>query len=236
MARLLIFGGTTEGREEALRAAAQGKEILVSVTSEYARFLLPQAIPCRVGELDTAAMAALMASYRPDEVVDATHPFAVRATANILKSAGALGLPYRRVVRQTTSAAWQDAVEWADSGEAAAQALCRTVGPVLLTTGSHTVGIYAGIVPPVRLLPTEAALQACREAGLAPSHVLAMQGPFTEALNGAVYDQWGIRVMVSKDSGQAGGVEEKVRPALAREIHVIMIRRPKEEFLCVENR
>ena len=35
--------------------------------------------------------------------------------------------------------------------------------------------------------------------------------------------------MVTKDSGQAGGVEEKVVPALERQIHIIMIDRPKEE-------
>ena len=32
--------------------------------------------------------------------------------------------------------------------------------------------------------------------------------------------------MVSKDSGAAGGVPEKVLPALERGIHVIMIARP----------
>ena len=47
-------------------------------------------------------------------------------------------------------------------------------------------------------------------------------------LNAALYDQFAIRAMVSKDSGAAGGAEEKVLPALARDIHVILIRRPKE--------
>ena len=59
-----------------------------------------------------------------------------------------------------------------------------------------------------------------------PGHVIAMQGPFTAALNAALYDMLDIRAMVSKDSGAAGGVPEKVLPALERGIHVIMIARP----------
>ncbi|MBQ6255222.1 MAG: precorrin-6A/cobalt-precorrin-6A reductase, partial [Clostridia bacterium] len=43
-----------------------------------------------------------------------------------------------------------------------------------------------------------------------------------------MYDQLNIAVMVTKDSGANGGVDEKVLPALARQIQVIMIDRPKE--------
>ena len=56
-----------------------------------------------------------------------------------------------------------------------------------------------------------------------------MQGPFSPELNEALYDQFDIQVMVTKDSGKAGGLEEKVLPALAREMDVIVIDRPEEE-------
>jgi precorrin-6x reductase len=117
--------------------------------------------------------------------------------------------------------------------EAAARALQATEGPALLTTGSHGLLPFARAVDPARLfarvLPTGEALELCAAAGILSSHIIAMQGPFTRAFNAALYDQWGIRAMVTKDSGQAGGVEEKVIPALERQIHIIMIDRPKEE-------
>ena len=47
--------------------------------------------------------------------------------------------------------------------------------------------------------------------------------------NAALYDQLDIRVMVTKDSGREGGLEEKVLPALARELDVIIIDRPEAE-------
>ena len=34
--KTIIFGGTTEGREQAALALARGESVLVSVTSEYA--------------------------------------------------------------------------------------------------------------------------------------------------------------------------------------------------------
>ena len=66
-------------------------------------------------------------------------------------------------------------------------------------------------------------------AGMVQSHVIAMQGPFSRDFNAALYDQLRIRTMVSKDSGQPGGVADKVLPALERGIDVVMIERPKED-------
>lgn len=226
---IILFGGTTEGRELAASLAAQGEDVLACVTSEYARSLLPAAVPCRVGVLDREAMLAFLAAHRTERVIDATHPYAAQARANIRACCGALGLPLERVERPARDDDWRDAVEWADSPAAAADALRRTEGPVLLTTGSKNVDVYAALPPErlwVRVLPTHAALDLCAAAGIPSSHIIAMQGPFSEALNAALYDLLGIRVMVTKDSGAAGGVDEKVRPALERGIHVIVIRRP----------
>ena len=54
-----------------------------------------------------------------------------------------------------------------------------------------------------------------------------MQGPFSPELNGALYDHFRIHFMVTKDSGSAGGLKEKVLPALAREMDVIVIDWPE---------
>lgn len=227
---IILFGGTTEGRKLAAALASQGEELLACVTSAYARSLLPASVPCRVGVLDREAMQAFLAARRPDRVIDATHPYAAQARANIRACCETLGLPLERVERPIQDDSWHDAVEWVDDPAAAAEALRQTEGPVLLTTGSKNVAAYACVAPErlwVRVLPTVAALDLCAAAGIPASHIIAMQGPFSDAFNAALYDLLGVRVMVTKDSGAAGGVDEKVRPALARGIHVIVIRRPE---------
>ncbi|MBR0464069.1 MAG: precorrin-6A reductase [Clostridia bacterium] len=228
----MIFGGTVEGRQWAERLGASGSEVVVSVTSEYARRLLPPATSCHVGVLDRSEMGRYIAALSPERVIDATHPYAVRATENIKACCGALGIPYERVERPVSEGAWRQDVEHVADAAAAAQSLMRTEGNVLLTTGSKTIQTYTRAVDSSRLwarvLPTVQAITLCDNAGLPSSHIIAMQGPFTAALNAALYDQLAVRTVVTKDSGLSGGVEEKVIPALERDIHVIMIDRPKE--------
>ena len=233
MSEIVIFGGTTEGRQEAERLSKQGRSLTVSVTSAYARSLLPPEVTCHVGVLNRQEMLDWLSKARPRLVIDATHPYAVQATGNIRACCAALGIPYERKERPAEAASWRQDAQHVPDAWAAAQALQFTEGPVLLTTGSHTLHPYVQAIDPARLfarvLPTGEALELCAAAGILSSHIIAMQGPFTRAFNAALYDQWGIRTMVTKDSGQAGGVEEKVIPALERQIHIIMIDRPKEE-------
>ena len=229
----IIFGGTTEGREAAAALRDAGEDVLVCVMSSYARSLLPGTMLCHVGALDASQMKALLLERQPSRVVDATHPYAVQVTQQLHAVCEELGIRYERIERPVSDGGWRDAVEWAEDAEEAAEALWRTDGPILLTTGSKTLPAYAARIPAerlwVRVLPTMAALEICSAAGIPASHIIAMQGPFTEPLNAALYDMLGIRTVVTKDSGHAGGADEKILPALARGIHVIVIRRPAEK-------
>ncbi len=233
MSRVVIFGGTTEGREAAAAHLQAGDDVTVCVASDYARKLLPPGVRCLVRPLDRTEMTAFLRGEDPDLVLDATHPFAVRARENIRWASAHAGV---RLIRKTRaggeSAGWADAVQWTPDAQAAAEGLRGTEGNVLLTTGSHTLSTYLSAVPPeriyVRVLPDPAVLKGCEALGLPPGHVIAMQGPFSRALNAALYDAWAIRVLVTKDSGEIGGVTDKVAPALERDIHVILIKRPED--------
>ena len=237
--RVVVFGGTTEGREEALRLFRTGEDVLVSVTSGYARALLPEGIPCHVGALNREEMMHFLREEAPGLVIDATHPFAALVTENLRACCQALSIPLQRVARPQSAGKWRDSVLRVRDAEAAALALRDTSGNVLLTTGSRTLAVYAAEVPKerlfVRVLPTSEALSLCDTVGILPSHIIAMQGPFSAALNAALYDLLEIRVLVTKDSGKRGGVEEKAVPALSRGILVILIDRPEEET-CGESR
>lgn len=55
-----------------------------------------------------------------------------------------------------------------------------------------------------------------------------MQGPFSEELNLAMIRQWNIACLVTKESGRAGGVDQKVSAAQKAGIAVLLIGRPQE--------
>ena len=231
--RRMIFGGTTEGREFAVNCAARGDSVLVCVASTAGRRELPPDMPCLVGRMEADEMARRAAEFGAEELVDATHPFAEAVSRNIRRCAETTGLPLRRIERSSDAEAdFAEAVTWADDPAHAAELLRGEPGNILLATGSNTLRVYAGALGTdrlyVRVLPNQESLEKCEAAGMPASHVIAMQGPCPAELNAALYRMWDIRHLVTKDSGDVGGVREKVVPALRQGLNVIMTRRPKE--------
>ena len=245
MKRLLLFAGASEGRLLAEMLAGEPVEITACTATEYGRELLPTGPKCRVraGRLTPAEMLALMEEEGFDWVVDATHPYAVQASANIRKAAGAAGLTYLRLLRKP--AAWASGTKedtafgtqealWLKDAEEAAKRLDKVPGRVLLTTGSKDLAVYTGLPDfarrfYLRVLPLEESIRHCRELGFLPGHILAMQGPFSQELNEALLRQWQIRIMITKESGSPGGFWEKAAAAAAAGVWLWILGRPAEE-------
>ena len=128
----------------------------------------------------------------------------------------------------------------ADAEDAARIALdiAGAEGRVLLTTGSKDLGIYAAVIDPERLyarvLPLTQSIRMCEQAGIPHRNIIAVQGPFSQALNEAVIRDYGIDVMVTKESGRAGGFAEKIRACEECGIPAVVIARPEEDGLSYE--
>ena len=89
MYKLLIFGGTTEGRLLTEFCIQNGICANVSVTTEYGAKLLPQSRYINIlnGKLDSSEIAALIKNCGCKIIIDATHPYAklpaIKHTRNI---------------------------------------------------------------------------------------------------------------------------------------------------------
>jgi cobalt-factor III methyltransferase len=79
----------------------------------------------------------------------------------------------------------------------------------------------------VRITPEPALLRRATDLGIPCDHILAMQGPFSEAFNSALWRDQRIDCVVTKDSGEAGGFSAKVRAAAGLGIPLLVIRRPR---------
>lgn len=231
---ILVFAGTTEGRRLAEALAAMPVTATICVATEYgsdALGAMPDRFVVRVGRMDPDAMRDLMTGETFDLVVDATHPYAAQASANIRGSAAAAGLLYQRLLREKSADA--DCLHVPAAAEAA-QALTRMDGPVFLATGTKDLVVFA-TVPNfaermvVRVLPTVESIRACETLGFQRSRIVAMQGPFSRALNLALFREYGIRILVTKDGGAVGGFEEKIMAAADADAAVVVIGRPVEE-------
>ena len=244
--RVLVFGGTTEGRVLAERLAARaGFDACVSVATALGTEELEGPAACgavRVvqGRLDEDGIARLAAGF--DACVDATHPYAVEVSRNVRAACARAGVPVLRVARPGGDAADgvpadDGCVRVASAAEAAAF-LAGERGSVLLAVGSKELPAFAGIDSRrlfARVLPTHEALQACEDLGLPHRNVLALQGPFTRAMNEAMLAQYGVSWLVTKDGGAAGGFAEKMEAARAAGARLVVVGRPvREEGLTVE--
>ena len=155
--------------------------------------------------------------------VDATHPYAVDATRNIRTACRTAGVEYHRLL-PAGSMVLQSAAHVADF-------LAQTQGNVLLATGAKELPAFAQLAPErlyPRVLPTLDGIAACEAAHIPHKNILALQGPFSYALNRALLEQFSIRFLVTKDGGAAGGFAEKAQAAADTGVQLIVIRRPAE--------
>ena len=228
--KAVVFSGTTEGRSFSKRLGALGVEVLVSVATDLGAEEQGSApgVTVRAGRLEPAEMTALLQGA--DLCIDATHPYAVEATKNIRAAAEQAGVEYHRLLRAPSSLP-ENALVFACAAEAA-QALAETTGNILLTTGAKELGAFASISPKrlyPRVLPTQEGIAACEAAGIPHRNIIAMQGPFSQALNEALIQQFEIQWLVTKDGGAAGGFAEKMQAAQSTGAQLVVLRRPPEQ-------
>ena len=106
--------------------------------------------------------------------------------------------------------------------------------PVFLTTGANNLEPYAreakqaGVQLVVRVLPEEASISACRDAGIPETHVIAARGPFSVVENIEAIEKYNIGVVVIKDSGRSGGTPEKLEAAQIKGCRIVVVLRPDD--------
>jgi precorrin-6A/cobalt-precorrin-6A reductase len=178
-------------------------------------------------------MAAVVDAESIRFIVDATHPYAVRASFTAQKVATRLNIPYVAFSRPAALVGNQNLVHAPDH-ETAARIAFDFGKPVLLTIGSRHLDAYAqksrerNLLLVARVLDHPDSVTACRAAGLRDDAIIVGRGPFTVIQNSELIRRFGIGALVTKDSGKAGGVEAKVQAAKAEGCRVVVVDRPAQ--------
>ena len=246
----VVIAGTTEGRRviDALNrqgyvlaatvATALGEDVLEGVYGRASTMIFQ-------GKRDFDGFCRLFGELSPGFVVDASHPFAVAVTETVKNACQSLGIPYVRFVRPEDApenpcapdgnAGDGSRLYRVDDAAQAAKLLSRLPGNILLTTGANTAHVYVNGIEDfnergyIRVLDTEASVAACQSAGICSDHILACRPPFTVEDNLAAIKKYNIRILVTKDSGAAGGVPQKLESIRQAGITGVILRRPTED-------
>lgn len=242
MCRILIFGGTTEGRVLASYCVKNRIRAWVSVVSGYGEMVLPENeyLSVQKEPMDETQMEEFIRKGKIRLVFDATHPFAAEASRNIKAACIRTGASHYRVLREPAFGKEKDSLSetengvWVDSAEEAVRYLGNKKGNVFVTTGSKELSAFTRLDSwqhrvYARVLPSSPVLKACEEMGFTGPHLIAMQGPFSVQLNRAFFHQLNIRYLVTKETGKAGGFPEKMEAAKNCSIVPVIIGRPVEE-------
>lgn len=224
--KILILGGTTEARE--LAAALAPRPELAVVLSLAGRTTSPveQPVPVRSGGFGGAeGLARCLRDEGFDLLVDATHPFAARISANATAAAAEAGVRLIRLVRPP----WQPGpgdrwIAVADT-EAAVAALGAAPRRVFLALGRQEIAPFAA-APQHRYVVRS--IEPVGEAAFPGAAFILGRGPFDVAEERALLEVHAIEVVVAKNSGGAASAA-KLAAARALALPVVMIARPAPE-------
>ncbi len=222
--RLLILGGTTEAT--ALVQALAGNGSFAPILSLAGRTRAPAAspIPVRVGGFGgSEGLARYLRDEGIDRLIDATHPFAARMSANAARAATEAAVPLLAIRRPAWVAGEGDRWIDVDDMAAAAEALGPVPRRVFLTIGRQEVSAFAAAPHHAYVVrsiePLDDALPVPRLTAI------TARGPFDVAAEAALMCEAGIEVVVSKNAGGTA-TSGKILAARRLGLPMVMVRRP----------
>jgi precorrin-6A/cobalt-precorrin-6A reductase len=232
---LLILGGTAQAARLAAAIARHFGGAISVTTSLAGRTGTPKTVAgaMRIGGFGGATgLAGWLGEARVDMVIDATHPFAARISANARLACAAAAVPRLILARPPWCAAPGDDWRPADDLAHAAAKLPKIGKRVFLSVGSQGLRAFAGLTdthlivrmidPPLEDLP------------LVDYMLVLGRGPFEEAAELRLLRDARIDAVVSRNSG---GTATFAKIAAARHLGlpVVMVTPPpREPGLCVE--
>jgi precorrin-6A/cobalt-precorrin-6A reductase len=221
--RVVILGGTSDGRQLAERLANDPRWApLLSFAGRTESLVEPRA-PFRVGGFGGAeGLARFLGAERCAALIDATHPFAAQISANAVRAAEWTGTPLLRVEcpawREEPGDDWTHVACMAD----AAVALGGLPRRVFLSVGRLEVEAF-------RAAPWHSYLIRAVDdflPDLPTARVLAQRGPFALDAEFELFARERIEVLVSKNAGTAA-THAKLIAARRLRLPVVMVARPE---------
>lgn len=232
---VIIFAGTTEGRTISEYLASCKVPVTACVATEYGETLLTENeyLKVHAGRMDQEEIAAFICEKGAELVIDATHPYAAVVSENVAAACEREHVDYVRLIRGSSAESVDQAV-LVGSVDEAVEYLKKTEGNILATTGSKELFKYTqipGFEKRVfaRVLSTGEVAAACEKLGFVGKNLICMQGPFSEELNIAMLHQFDCKYLVTKETGKAGGFEEKLHAAKAAGATLVLVGRPPEQ-------
>lgn len=232
--KLLLLGGTADGRNLAAQLHLQGISVIYSIAGLVR---IPK-VDCEIvvgGFTQFGGLTAYIEQHNISAVLDVTHPYAQKMSSQAVKSAEEIDIPcwrfHRPAWEKQTGDTWLEYNSWNEllAGLKPKKSVFFTAGQLqekslTVLGGYQKMGqqqlLRTAVKPKFELPPDMKWIKAI--------------GPFTQEAEGQLLDEHQIDVLVSKNSG-GFSTSAKLDAARERAIPVFMLKRPQlpavdEEF------
>ncbi len=229
-----VFSGTSDGNSLA-NALAETLPVVVSAATEHGGALAANPkLTVWAGRQGVEARRQALVASGARVLVDATHPYATLMSEQLVGLARELSIPYVRYERASDYTP-ADGV-WRATPQLAAQTAIASGQRIFLATGSKDLATYLQAPGAkdkqwfLRLTADPELIERAVALGVPRERICAMQGPFSSAFNEALWRDWQIDCVVTKDSGAAGGYGAKVAATKALGIALVVQGRPVLDY------
>lgn len=235
---ILLIGGTKDASNITQHIKRNyDSHILTTTTTEYGSKLAIES-----GSDDTIAKPLLKEEFIEliennnfNLLIDATHPYAAHITQTSVDLSNLFNIAYIRFERPPSNLENVDTsrVHEVNSLDEAGKLIAKdfTKGNILHLAGANTMESILKYVDVgrfyARILKVPKSLEKCELLKIPKEHIIPMKGTSTLKENIKIIEETHASVIITKESGDIGGVINKIDAANFKNIDVIMLKRPK---------
>ncbi len=223
-----IIGGTNEARHF-YQSIGDLHPYLTLATLDGLEFISGERI--QVGRMNYDEMKDFVLKHQIEMIVDMSHPFADIVSKNTKKLAAECEIKYIRYLRDENIHVEEGI--YVDSYEACYEVLSTLEGVFFFTVGSKHIDKFEAVRGEnrfiYRMLPSEGSIKMAKDAGVHMRDLIGMLGSFSYELNLAFLNNYKADYLVTKESGENSGTDEKIKASIDLGITPIIIKRSEEE-------
>lgn len=238
--------GTGEGKEILSFVNKYTDEIVVSTATEYGYELYKnfKVKHFNYKPLNEEGFKELIKEFGINIFVDASHPYATEVSKTLINVCKEMNIDYVRYERKSyfneicgldTGIESSKDIIFIEKYEDLEEVFKDIEGNILNTTGSNNAlkvesmkNIKNRIIH--RVLPSPKVISKLLENNISIDNIIAIKGPFGIEINNGIIKEYNIKALITKDSGEEGGMKEKIESALLNKVKIIVIKRPKVNY------
>jgi cobalt-precorrin-5B (C1)-methyltransferase len=225
---ILVFGGTTEGKEVAEMLDFLSESYYYSTKTKVSPELKGKRIS---GAMDQEQMIAFCKDNAIRLIIDAAHPFAIQLHENIFQASVTTEIPVIRFERNYPAISASSLIRIFSSFPEMVETLQNSsFQNILALTGVQTIPWFKSLKPSIncyfRILDSEQSIQMARSFGVHDNFILPAQPNGNDDELIALVKQTKAEVILTKESGDSGFFPTKVNTSEKLNIPLWVVTRP----------